>query len=288
MEKEKTTMSVSEMQHILGLKKTDAYWLVHKHLFDTIIVEKRMRVVIASFEKWYANQLKRSKVNGPPPGAELKAYSISVKEMAELLGVSKDTAYTIIKRDQIETFEVDYWTRIRKDIFEKWYNGQSKYRTIEDRERDKALEETGYTIPEIARMLLVPRKEIYSLLASSKNEGVFETFIVAEKKRVTKQSFETWYRNQHKYLKLEDRSPEEQSRYYLTVKQQERPRLMVGPGKQSYDIKETAILLDLTETEVRRMIQAGELDAKKYGNRFLILKAEIEWWLHQQKLDQET
>ena len=130
MAKEKTTMSVSEMQHMLGLKKTDAYWLVHKHLFDTIIVEKKMRVVIASFEKWYANQLKRSKVNGSPPGAELRAYSISVKEMAELLGISDDTAYTIIKRDGIETFEVDYWKRIRKDVFEKWYKGQTKYRTV--------------------------------------------------------------------------------------------------------------------------------------------------------------
>ena len=189
MAKEKTTMSVSEMQHMLGLKKTDSYWLVHKNLFKTSIIAKQMRIDIASFEKWYANQLKRSKVNGPSPGAELRAYSLSVKEMAELLGISTDTAYTIIKRDKIETFEVDHWTRIRKDVFEKWYKGQTKYRTPEDRERDKALEETGYTIPEIARMLLVPRDVIYTLLASPKNQGVFETFVVAEKKRVTKQSF---------------------------------------------------------------------------------------------------
>lgn len=288
MAKEKTTMSVSEMQHMLGLKKTDAYWLVHKHLFDTIIVEKKMRVVIASFEKWYANQLKRSKVNGPPPGAELRAYSISVKEMAELLGISDDTAYTIIKRDGIETFEVDYWKRIRKDVFEKWYKGQTKYRTVEDRERDKELEETGYTIPEIARMLLISRNEVYNLLANPKNKGVFETFVVAEKKRVTKQSFEAWYQSQRKYIKLEDRSQEEQRRLHLLKKQQEQPRLMVDPNKQSYDIRETAILLDLSETELRRMIQDGELEAKKYGNRYLILKAEIEWWLLQQKMNTEA
>lgn len=258
------------------------------HLFDTIIVEKKMRVVIASFEKWYANQLKRSKVNGPPPGVELRAYSISVKEMAELLGISDDTAYTIIKRDGIETFEVDYWKRIRKDVFEKWYKGQTKYRTVEDRERDKELEETGYTIPEIARMLLISRNEVYSLLANPKNKGVFETFVVAEKKRVTKQSFEAWYQSQRKYIKLEDRSQEEQRRLHLLKKQQEQPRLMVDPNKQSYDIRETAILLDLAETELRRMIQDGELEAKKYGNRYLILKAEIEWWLLQQKLNTEA
>ena len=78
------------------------------------------------------------------------------------LGISDDTAYTIIKRDGIETFEVDYWKRIRKDVFEKWYKGQTKYRTVEDRERDKELEETGYTIPEIARMLLISRNEVYN------------------------------------------------------------------------------------------------------------------------------
>lgn len=287
MAKGKTTMSVSEMQHMLGLSKTEAYWLVHKNVFDTIIVEKKMRVVIASFEKWYANQLRRSKVNGPPPGAQLRACSLSVKEMSELLGISDDTAYTIIKRDQIETFEVDYWTRIRKDVFEKWYRGQTKYRTVEDRERDKALEEAGYTIPEIARMLLVPRNTIYTLLDNPKNEGVFETFIVAEKKRVTKQSFEAWYQSQHRYRKLEDRSQEEQDNLHRMKKQEERPRLMVDPDKQSYDIREAAILLDLTEAEVRRMIQTGELEAKKYGRRYLVLKSELKWWILQQKLDTE-
>lgn len=287
MAKGKTTMSVSEMQRMLGLCRAEAYWLVHQNVFDTIIVEKKMRVVIASFEKWYANQLRRSKVNGPPPGAELRACSLSVKEMSALLGISDDTAYTIIKRDQIETFEVDYWTRIRKDVFEKWYRGQTKYRTVEDQKRDKVLEEAGYTIPEIARMLLVPRNTIYTLLDNPKNKGVFETFIVAEKKRVTKQSFEAWYQSQHRYRKLEDRPREEQEKLRLMMKQKERPRLTVAPDKQAYDIRETAILLDLPEAEIRRMIYAGELEAKKYGNRYLVLNSEIKWWILQQKLDIE-
>ena len=65
--------------------------------------------------------------------------------------------------------------------------------TAEDRERDKAQEEMGYTMPEIAKMLLISRKEVYNLLASPKCAGVFEYFTVAEKKRITKESFETWY-----------------------------------------------------------------------------------------------
>ena len=36
------------------------------------------------------------------------------------------------------------------------------------------------------------------------------------------------------------------------------------------------------------MISEEELEAKKFGNRYLILKSEIEWWLLQQKMDVEN
>ncbi len=49
--KDKTTMSVMEMGQILGLKKTDAYWLVHKQCFETTLVQGVMRVNINSFEQ---------------------------------------------------------------------------------------------------------------------------------------------------------------------------------------------------------------------------------------------
>lgn len=78
-EKKRTTMSVPEMQRMLGLGKTDSYWLVHRQCFETIIVAGKMRVVIDSFEHWYANQIKYKKVDGTPPGTELRAYSYSVQ-----------------------------------------------------------------------------------------------------------------------------------------------------------------------------------------------------------------
>ena len=56
-ENDKTTMSVPEMRRMLGLGKTESYWLVHRGFFDTILVEGKMRIVIESFEKWYANQI---------------------------------------------------------------------------------------------------------------------------------------------------------------------------------------------------------------------------------------
>lgn len=43
-------MSVHEMGDMLGLKKTDRYWLVHKNYFRTETLLGKMRVEIASFE----------------------------------------------------------------------------------------------------------------------------------------------------------------------------------------------------------------------------------------------
>lgn len=70
---ERTTMSVREMGQMLGLGKTDSYWLVHRKHFETTLVQGVMRVNIESFEHWYANQIKYKKIDGTPPGEELRA-----------------------------------------------------------------------------------------------------------------------------------------------------------------------------------------------------------------------
>ena len=64
----KTTMSVREMRQLLGLGKTDSYWLLHKNLFEVILINDKRRIVISSFEKWYAGQFHYKKVDGPKPG----------------------------------------------------------------------------------------------------------------------------------------------------------------------------------------------------------------------------
>ncbi len=52
---------------MLGLGKTESYWLIKKNYFKTILVGNTMRVMIDSFEEWYANQFKYQKVDGTPP-----------------------------------------------------------------------------------------------------------------------------------------------------------------------------------------------------------------------------
>lgn len=69
---QRSTMSVPEMRKLLGLKKTDSYWLVHKNLFKTQIIGGMMRIDLESFEKWYANQVKYKKSRRRRTGKRVK------------------------------------------------------------------------------------------------------------------------------------------------------------------------------------------------------------------------
>lgn len=269
MTKKKTTMSVPEMQRLLGLGKTDAYWLIKKRCFATVVVSGKMRVVIDSFEHWYANQVKHSKVHGPPPGKELRAKSYSPQELAEELGVALSTIYDIIKRCHIETFEVDTWMRISKDVFKKWYKAQHKYRTQADRARDAALEADTLTMPEVARLLQIPRKDVYTILLYGKDRHQFEFVTIGDRRRVTKASFDRWYANQTRFRKVGDTFPSSCTK--------------IDKTKSAFSMQETAILLSVTYQEVREMIHNGELAAKKCGKKFLIPRDEIQWILLQRK-----
>lgn len=128
MSEERETMTVPQMRKMLGLKKTESYWLVHRNFFQTDIVNGHMMIDVESFEKWYANQVKHRKVDGPEPGAELTKMSYSFAEVAEMLGVSGAVVYEIWDKNNLETFTVDFVKRIPKDVFEKWYAGQTRYR----------------------------------------------------------------------------------------------------------------------------------------------------------------
>ena len=195
----KTTMSVREMQHLLGLGKTDSYWLLHKNFFEVILINDKMRIVISSFEKWYANQVKYHKVNGPPPGEELCKRSYSILEVAEILKVDSDTVYTLIRQGKLKAETVDFWMRIPKKEFERWYRSQSRHRTAADRERDREIEAQTISIPEMAKLLGIPREKVYWILDCKKYRDCFVIVRVADRRRITKTSFEIWLNSQSTY-----------------------------------------------------------------------------------------
>ena len=154
--REKKYMTAAEMGELLGLKKTDRYWLLHQHHFEWEEVLGMYRIYIPSFEKWYANQVKYKKVNGEEPGKELKEWSFSPQEIAEELDLNQTVVYDLLKKNNIETVMVDYWKRVPKEAFFKWYNSQTRYRMKADREKDAAIENATISMPEMAR-LIIPR-----------------------------------------------------------------------------------------------------------------------------------
>ena len=125
--RKRTSMSVPEMGRLLGLGKTESYWLIKKNYFKTITVGGTMRVMIDSFEEWYANQFKYQKVDGTPPGEELKKTTYSVEELGQRLGLKEATAYELVAKGHFEIVEVLGKRRVTKESFEKWYASQSDY-----------------------------------------------------------------------------------------------------------------------------------------------------------------
>ena len=117
------TMSVRNMGRMLGLKKVESYWLVHKEWFETILVNGKMRVVTESFEAWYNGQYHYRKVEGPPPSCGL----MSVRQMAKMLGLADATAYAIAQRGYFESPLIDGKRVVRVDSFEEWYKTQNRY-----------------------------------------------------------------------------------------------------------------------------------------------------------------
>ena len=133
----KTSMSVREMGRSLGLGKTESYWLVHKEQFEVRIVADKMRVMIASFEEWYANQLHYKKVNGEMPGTELLKRTMTVPTMAELLGIREATAYELIHRLHFKSVKTEYSSQrllIDKATFYEWLKNQTHYTIVEGKE----------------------------------------------------------------------------------------------------------------------------------------------------------
>lgn len=274
----KTTMSVREMREMLGLGKTDSYWLLKKKFFDVVLVNGKMRVVIESFENWYANQVKYSKVNGPPPGEKLNERSYSIVALAEMLGVSDTTIYDLIKKGCFQAELVDYWTRVPKQSFDQWYASQSRYRTAADREKDRELEEATISMPEMASLLGIHRNKVYSIIYSHPDE--FEVVIVADRKRITKKSFQKWLLSRKKSQTVQPAETllHESVKPEVPVEEAppaEDPPLEIRLDKASYSVKEAAILMDLPQRVIYRMVQSGELKALSINRQVRILREDL-------------
>ena len=193
------TMSVPEMRKLLGLKKTEGYWLVHREFFKTEIIGGMMRVDIESFEKWYANQVKHKKVDGEEPGRELIKGSYSFQDAANLLGVNNACLYEIWKKEERKTIKVDFVKRIPKEEFENWLSEQTVYKKSDRMPTINDMEKDYIRFEETARLLNIQEETMLKLIRTGKYKAFFEVRVFDNKKWISKKSFRLFLNAQNEY-----------------------------------------------------------------------------------------
>lgn len=275
---DRNSFSVPELRKMLGIGKTESYWILKHRKIETVTIHGQIRILRSSFQEWYRQQTKYQIIGGPPPGEALRETSYSVKELAKLLAVSDDTIYTRISRGEFDTFTVDNCTRITKASFERWYSTQEKHRRPEDRAHDERIRQETYSMPEIARMLGVHRNTIYGIVGNEKNRNVFEIVRVSGQQRVTIESFKKWLNSQKRYkLKpqterdYEEFTAETQMFAEPEIDERQEPQVL---SKQNYRIEDIQEQLKMSRKSIYKLIQAGEIKATKVGKTYLIPVSE--------------
>lgn len=276
-------MTAAAMGKLLGLKKTERYWLFHKHYFEWEELLGEYRINIQSFEKWYSNQVKYKKITGEEPGYELKKWTFSPQEISSLLGVHETVVYELLIKNEIEIIIVDYLKRVPKKAFYQWYEKQNHYRTAEDREKDEAIIKATISMPEMAKLLGVTRSVVYSIIKNPKYEDMFEIIIVADQKRITKKSFEQFLKSQDKYF-LDNPEKYNDAKLEETVAVADYRRRNICDDKDSnkkmqmnsITCHEAANMANVSKSTITKWVSKGLFPSKKIGRSIIISKTEFE------------
>ena len=210
----------------------------------------------------------------------------------QYLSVDDYLVYELLKKNQMETVIIDYWKRIPKESFQNWYKSQSRYRTKEDREKDALLEDATITMPEMAQLLGTTRSAVYTILDNPKYSHFFEFIVIAEKKRITKESF-------RKFLEGQDRYKLDPSNDYEELAQEQNIALanfrrkklsQTGIRGSNGNIKyltfdEASYLAKVSRSMINKWADKGKFTVIKVGSRVRIRRDEFEDWMEQRDLE---
>ena len=263
----KNTMSVPEMRRLLGLKKTESYWLVHRNFFETRIIDGRMRVDLESFEKWYANQVKHKKVNGEEPGAELLKTSYSFMDAANLLGIHNSNLYEIWRRENLETITVDSVKRIPVDVFERWYENQIMYQKADRMPTLTDLEADFIPLQEAAGLLGITKEKLSVITRASRYKDIFEIRVYDNKKWISKKSFQQFLNAQNVYQVIKE--PEKE----MSTREESMET------KEFISRQEAAALAGVTSATITKWVQLERFPCVGAGRVLRIYRKEFLKWL---------
>ena len=271
--KPRKTMSVPEMRQLLGLKKTESYWLVHRGVFETKMIDGHMRVDLASFEKWYANQVKHKKVNGEAPGAELKKKSYSFQEAANILSIHDSILYEIWKEEGLPTITVDFVRRIPADVFERWYESQSKYQKVEKVQTEDELRVDFLSIQEVADLLGISKEQMSGLTRRRAYRDYFEIKTVNNQRWISKKSLQYFLNAQNEYQITSNEQVRRQD--VGTVRE------VLPETKEYLSRKEAAVLAGVTLSTITKWTQMEHFPCVGAGTVLRIPREAFRHWLNE-------
>ncbi len=130
-----------------------------------------------------------------------------------------------------------------------------------DRRKDEELEDATITMPEMARLLGIPRRQVYEILKNSKYSHFFETIVIAEKKRITKESFQKFLDGQDHYKLDPANDYEEKESFQKFLDGQDHYKL--DPAN---DYEELSMEQNFSLANYRRKKLAKTGDHSKNGN----------------------
>lgn len=267
----KRTMSVPEMRKLLGIKKTESYWLVHKNYFKTELINGTMRVDIASFEKWYANQTKHKKVTGEKPGAQLCAASYSFRDVANMLGEYDGTIYDLWNRKGLPTVTVNYRKRIPREIFDSWYENQNEYHKVDGPATIEEIEEKFILFREAAAMLKMSNEELLTLIRKGKYKDLLEMRMFDNKRWISRRGFQDFL-NLHDQYKIRQAKNESGSGISKFLSQ-----------KQYISKKEAARIAGVSKSTVAKWALKGMFPCRAAGYVMRIERIPFLKWVDENR-----
>ena len=200
--------------------------------------------------------------------------------------------YDLLKKNQMEAVIVDYWKRIPKESFQNWYKSQSRYRTKEDRKKDALLEDATITMPEMAQLLGTTRSAVYTILDNPKYSHFFEFIVIAEKKRITKESFQKFLEGQDRYMLDPSNDYEElaQEQNIALANFRRKKLSQTGIRGSNGNIKyltfdEASYLAKVSRSMINKWADKGKFTVIKVGSRVRIRRDEFEDWMEQRDLE---
>ena len=158
--------------------------------------------------------------------------------------------------------------------------------------KDPLLEDATITMPEMAQLLGTTRSAVYTILDNPKYSHFFEFIVIAEKKRITKESFQKFLEGQDRY-KLDPSNDYEElaQEQNIALANFRRKKLsQTGIRGSNGNIKyltfdEASYLAKVSRSMINKWADKGKFTVIKVGSRVRIRRDEFEDWMEQRDLE---